>query len=167
MYLDITHTISEGVADLSQIFFQVTRIYQNDLAMRSTADVTGGKPPSQSIRWETCKSFSVFHDVHRRTGEVLFFCSLSDTTRLICKKFKNVHYVFPSGNFHPLIFFYDIDGKGATLAFCRGHLTWVASSKPFPPYYKTWFNVNLGLKLMPSLLFAKGLIVTESVLNQD
>jgi hypothetical protein len=35
------------------------------------------------------------------------------------------------------------------------------------PYYKTWSKVGLGLKLMLSLLFAKGMTVTPSVLYQD
>jgi hypothetical protein len=29
-----------------------------------------------------------------------------------------------------------------------------------PPYFKTWSKVSLGLKLMLSLLFAKGVTVT-------
>jgi hypothetical protein len=36
-----------------------------------------------------------------------------------------------------------------------------------PPYYKTWSNVSLGLKLMLSLLFAKRVTVTAPMLNQD
>jgi hypothetical protein len=36
-----------------------------------------------------------------------------------------------------------------------------------PPYYKTWSKISLGLKLMLSLLFTKGMTVTASVLNQD
>jgi hypothetical protein len=36
-----------------------------------------------------------------------------------------------------------------------------------PPYYKTWSKVNIGLKLLLSLLFAKRVTVTASVLNQD
>jgi hypothetical protein len=40
-------------------------------------------------------------------------------------------------------------------------------SKLLLPYYKTWSKVSLGLKLMLSLLFAKRVTVTASVLNQD
>jgi hypothetical protein len=36
-----------------------------------------------------------------------------------------------------------------------------------PPYYKTWSKVSPGLKLMLSLLFAKRVTVTASVLNQE
>jgi hypothetical protein len=32
-----------------------------------------------------------------------------------------------------------------------------------PPYYKTWSKVSLGLKLMLSLLFTKGMTVTYSI----
>jgi hypothetical protein len=38
-------------------------------------------------------------------------------------------------------------------------------SKPLPPYYKPWFKVIIGLKLMLSVLFAKEVTVTESVLS--
>jgi hypothetical protein len=34
-----------------------------------------------------------------------------------------------------------------------------------PPYYKMWSKVSLGLKLMLSLLFAKGMTVTASTLK--
>jgi hypothetical protein len=38
--------------------------------------------------------------------------------------------------------------------------------KRYPPYYKTWSEISLDLKRMLSLLFAKGMTVTASVLNQ-
>jgi hypothetical protein len=36
--------IPEGVAEASQIFFRGTHVLPKYLAMRNTADVTGGKP---------------------------------------------------------------------------------------------------------------------------
>jgi hypothetical protein len=40
-------------------------------------------------------------------------------------------------------------------------------TKHIPSYYKTWSKVCLALKLMLSLLLAKRVTVTETVLNQD
>jgi hypothetical protein len=40
------------------------------------------------------------------------------------------------------------------------YLHWTAN-------YKTWFKVSFGLKSMLSLLFAKRVTVTASVLNKD
>jgi hypothetical protein len=59
--------------------------YQNCLAMRNTAEVTGGKPiavGSQSISSVSAISPLVaFYDIHGRKREVLFFCFIPDTTR--------------------------------------------------------------------------------------
>jgi hypothetical protein len=53
--------------------------------MRTTADVTGGKPIAvrlQSISGVSAIYYLVaFYDIHGRKGEVLFFCSVPDTTR--------------------------------------------------------------------------------------
>jgi hypothetical protein len=59
-------------------------LYQNDLAMRHTADVTGGKPIAvilQSISGvRAVNSLGAFCDILGRKREVLFFCSVPDTT---------------------------------------------------------------------------------------
>jgi hypothetical protein len=59
--------------------------YQNDLAMRNTQDVTGGKPISvwlQSISGgDVVNPLVAFYDIHGRKGEVLFLFSVPDTTR--------------------------------------------------------------------------------------
>jgi hypothetical protein len=80
--------------------------YQNDLAMRNTVDVTGGKPIAvglQSISGDRMQSdqplrpinvatagaldvsavnpLVVFYDIHGRKREVLFSYSVPDTTR--------------------------------------------------------------------------------------
>jgi hypothetical protein len=49
----------------------------------------------------------------------------------------------------------------------KGRCYSLVLSRTPPPYYKTWSKVNFGLKLMLSLLFAKRVTVTASVLNQD
>jgi hypothetical protein len=53
--------------------------------MRNTADVTGGKPIAvllQSISGVSAVNLLVvFHDIHRRKRELLFFYFVSDTTR--------------------------------------------------------------------------------------
>jgi hypothetical protein len=71
--------------EASRIFFRDPTFYQKDLAMRSTADVTGGKPiavRSQSISGEDAVNPLVaFYDIHGRKREGLFFCSVPDTTR--------------------------------------------------------------------------------------
>jgi hypothetical protein len=57
----------------------------NYLAMRNAADVTGGNPiavPSQSISvGNAVNPLVAFYDIHERKREVLFFCSVPDTTR--------------------------------------------------------------------------------------
>jgi hypothetical protein len=59
--------------------------YQNDLAMRNTPHVTGGKPIAvllQSISGVSAiNPLIAFYDIHGRKGEILFFCSVPDTTR--------------------------------------------------------------------------------------
>jgi hypothetical protein len=53
--------------------------------MRNTADVKGGKPiaiSAQSIsNVSAVNPLVAFYDIHGRKGEVLFFCSVPDTTR--------------------------------------------------------------------------------------
>jgi hypothetical protein len=84
-YINTFHSrfIPEGAAEASQIFFYYS--LQNYLAMRDTADVTGGKPIavwSQSILGVSAiNPLDAFYDIHRRKGEVLFFYFVPDTTR--------------------------------------------------------------------------------------
>jgi hypothetical protein len=77
--------IPEGVAETSQIFLRETHILQKLLATRNTADVTGGKPIailSQSVSGVSAiNPLVAFYDIHEKRGEVLFFCSVPDTTR--------------------------------------------------------------------------------------
>jgi anti-anti-sigma regulatory factor len=59
--------------------------YQNELTMRNTTDMTGGKPIAvqlQSISgWSAVYPLVAFYDIHGRKGAVLFFCSVSVTIR--------------------------------------------------------------------------------------
>jgi hypothetical protein len=59
--------------------------YQNDLAMRNTADVIGGKRVAALSQFisdvSTVNPLVAFYDIHGRKGEVLFFCSVPDPTR--------------------------------------------------------------------------------------
>jgi hypothetical protein len=60
-------------------FSETPTFYQNYIAMRNSADVTGGKPiaiRSQSI--SVVSAFNplvAFYDIHGRKGEVLFILS--------------------------------------------------------------------------------------------
>jgi hypothetical protein len=58
--------------------------YQNDLAMRNTADVTGGKPIAVIIavylRWDAVNTLVAFYGIHGRKRGVLFFSSVPVTT---------------------------------------------------------------------------------------
>jgi hypothetical protein len=48
--------------------------------MRSTADVTGGKPIAVYLRWSPDNPLVAFYDIHGRKGEVLFISFIPDTT---------------------------------------------------------------------------------------
>jgi hypothetical protein len=60
--------------------------YQNNLAMSNTANMTGGK--SIAVRSQSISGMSAVnplvasYDIHGREGEVPFFCSVPDTTRV-------------------------------------------------------------------------------------
>jgi hypothetical protein len=66
--------------------------YQNQLAMRNTADVTGGKPIAallQSISGVTAiNPLVAFYDIHGGKREVLFFYLVPDTTRDVDVRLK-------------------------------------------------------------------------------
>jgi hypothetical protein len=68
--------IPEGVAEVSQIFLQDTHVLPK-LAMRNTADVTGGRPIAvllQSISGVSAiNPLVAFNDIHGGKREVLFF----------------------------------------------------------------------------------------------
>jgi hypothetical protein len=78
--------IPEGVAKTSQILLRDTHILPELLATKNTVEVTGGKPVAiqlQSISGvlTPVNHLVAFYDIRGRKGEVLFFCSISDTTR--------------------------------------------------------------------------------------
>jgi hypothetical protein len=60
---------------------EMPTFYQNDLAMRKTADVTGGKPIAVSLQaisnGDAVNSLVAFYDIHGRKREVL--SSVPDT----------------------------------------------------------------------------------------
>jgi hypothetical protein len=68
-YIHTYHSrfIPEGVAEASQIFLRDAHVLLKLLSYE-VADVTGGKPIA-------------FNDIYGRKREVLFLCSVSDTTR--------------------------------------------------------------------------------------
>jgi hypothetical protein len=84
--------IPKGVAEESQILETPTS-YQNDLSMRDTSDVTGGKPIAVLLKsisvGDAVNPLVAFYDIHGRKREVLFFCSVPDTTRDI---YKDISY---------------------------------------------------------------------------
>jgi hypothetical protein len=72
------------IAEVSQIFLRVTHVLPK-LAMKNTADVTGGKPIAvllQSISGVSAlNSLVTFYDIHGGKREVIFFYFVPDTTR--------------------------------------------------------------------------------------
>jgi hypothetical protein len=72
---------------IHQISSETPEIYQNYLARRNTADVTGGKPIVVWLHRHLILGGSVvnplftIYDIHRSKREGLFFYSVSDTTR--------------------------------------------------------------------------------------
>jgi hypothetical protein len=88
-YIPTYHSrfIPEGVAEVSQIFLRDTHVLpkKKKLAMRNTADVTGGKPIAvllQSISGlSAINPLVAFYDIHGGNREVLFFYFVPDTTR--------------------------------------------------------------------------------------
>jgi hypothetical protein len=63
----------------------MTTFYQNDLAMRNTSDVTGDKPIARLIAvfsgGDAVNPLVAFYNTHGRKRDVLFFCSVPDTTQ--------------------------------------------------------------------------------------
>jgi hypothetical protein len=77
-YIHTYHSrfIPGGVAEVSQIFLRDTHVLPK-LAMRNTADVTGGKPIAvllQSISGVSAfNPLVAFYDIHRRKREIFFY----------------------------------------------------------------------------------------------
>jgi hypothetical protein len=75
--------IPKRVAETSQIFLRDTpTFYQNDLAMKNTADVT-------YLTWNADNPLVAFYDIHGRKREVLFFSFVPDTTRDTSEQLHN------------------------------------------------------------------------------
>jgi hypothetical protein len=88
-YIPLTIHPQRGSRNISDI--PPRQFYQNDSAMRNTADVTGGKPNavwSQSISdVSAVNSLVTYYDFHGRKGEKLLFCSIPDATQDILTDF--------------------------------------------------------------------------------
>jgi hypothetical protein len=78
--------IPEGVAEVSQIFLRDTHVLLKfKLAMRITADVTGGKPIA--VLLQSISGLSAINPlvaIHGGKIEVLFFYFVPDITRDLC-----------------------------------------------------------------------------------
>jgi hypothetical protein len=86
LYIHTTHALSlKGQQRHLRYPSETPTFYQNYLAIRNTADVTGGKPiavRSQSISGANAVNPLVaFYDIHGGKREVLFFYFVPDTTR--------------------------------------------------------------------------------------
>jgi hypothetical protein len=79
--------ISEGVAQVTQIVLRDAYILPNNLAMRNTADMTGGKPIAvwshSNLDVSAVNSLVAFYDINGRKGEVIFFSSLAPHKTII------------------------------------------------------------------------------------
>jgi hypothetical protein len=84
--LHTTHALSpKGSKDISDISPRRPHFTKKNEASTNTADVTGGK--SIAVRLQSISGMSAvhpfvaFYDIHGRKREVVFFCSVPDTTR--------------------------------------------------------------------------------------
>jgi hypothetical protein len=84
-YIHTYHSRLIRTAEASQTLLRDTHVLPKSLAMRNTADVTGGKPIAvllQSISGiSTINPLVAFYDIHEGKREVLFFYYVPDTTR--------------------------------------------------------------------------------------
>jgi hypothetical protein len=85
-YIHTTHALSpKGQQRHLRHSSETPTFYQNQLAIRNTADVTGGNPIPvllQSISGVSAiNPLVAFYDIHRGKREVLFFSFVPDTTR--------------------------------------------------------------------------------------
>jgi hypothetical protein len=90
-YIHTTHALSsKGQQSHLRYSSEMPTFYHNYSAMRNTADMAGGKPIAvrlQSISGgHAVNPLVTFYDIHGRKREVLFFCSVPDTTRdwIVC-----------------------------------------------------------------------------------
>jgi N-acyl-D-aspartate/D-glutamate deacylase len=60
---------------------EIPTFYQNYLAMRNTAGVTGGKSIAIISGRDAVNPLVAFYDIHARKGEVVLFYLVADTTR--------------------------------------------------------------------------------------
>jgi hypothetical protein len=67
-YIHTAH--AKGVGETYQISLQDAHVYQNDLAMRNTADVTDGKPIAVCLQYisgvSSVNPLVAFYDIHGR-----------------------------------------------------------------------------------------------------
>jgi hypothetical protein len=85
-YIHTTHALSpKGQQRYLKYSSETPTFYQHWIAMRNTADVTGGKPIAvllQSISGVSAINLLVaFYDIHGGKREVLFLYFVLDTTR--------------------------------------------------------------------------------------
>jgi hypothetical protein len=67
--------------DIEHVLYIHTTFYQNDSAMRHTADVTGRCLIVVHLRVSAVNLSVTFYDIHRKKEQMSFFCSAQDTTR--------------------------------------------------------------------------------------
>jgi hypothetical protein len=76
--------IPEGIAEASRIILRDAHVLPKWLSYEA-ADVKGGKPIAIWLQYisggDTVNPLVAFYDIHGRKREVLFFCSVPDTTR--------------------------------------------------------------------------------------
>jgi hypothetical protein len=82
-YIHTTHALSlKGQQGRLKYSSETPTFYQNYLAMRNTADVTGGKPIAVWLQYisggDAVNPFVAFYDIHGRKKDVQFFCFVSD-----------------------------------------------------------------------------------------
>jgi hypothetical protein len=86
LYIHNTHVWSpKGWQRRFRYFSATLTFYKNDLDVKNTADVTGCKPIAIWL-WSISGGDAVnplvaFYNIHGRKREVVFFCSVPDTTR--------------------------------------------------------------------------------------
>jgi hypothetical protein len=86
-YIHTYHSllISEGVAELSQIFFRDTHVLPKLVSYEEHCRMTGGKPIAILLQSMSGVSaidpLAAFYDIHGGRREVLFFYFVTDTTR--------------------------------------------------------------------------------------
>jgi hypothetical protein len=84
-FLHATHALSPKGQQKHLRSTKAQTFYQNDLAMKNTSDIIGGKPIAfrlQSVSGVSAvNNLVTFYDIHGRKGDVLFYSSVLDTTQ--------------------------------------------------------------------------------------